>query len=326
MPEIKRCLYHDSSGAKCEQPALDSGLCFWHDPDQDKSGPDIKHKLEQFAHNGGMLRGLQLKRAQLEDIDLVKHGSKQGYDLSGTDLYRARLSGAHLFNVKLCNGSLMKADLRGANLNHADLRGTNLLGLKLEQAAFDHINIGEHLMQEKLAVAADKQGDHTSALDYYQQSEEIYRNLRKTAEHEGLFNISGCFLVKELTMRRKQLPRYCINRLLSKLVEVGCGYGEVPARVIVSSATIIAICALCYFFMGIHFSGEIVRFNLQHSVSQNLIALAECLYYSVVTFTTLGYGDFTPVGLSRLVAALEAFTGSFVIALFVVVFVKKMTR
>ena len=48
--------------------------------------------------------------------------------------------------------------------------------------------------------------------------------------------------------------------------------------------------------------------------------------YSVVTFTTLGYGDFTPVGLSRIFAAFEAFTGSFTLALFVVVFVKKMTR
>nr|WP_306518632.1 hypothetical protein [Rheinheimera sp.] len=34
----------------------------------------------------------------------------------------------------------------------------------------------------------------------------------------------------------------------------------------------------------------------------------------------------TPIGVSRLVAAVEAFTGSFTIALFVVVFVKKMTR
>jgi hypothetical protein len=54
--------------------------------------------------------------------------------------------------------------------------------------------------------------------------------------------------------------------------------------------------------------------------------LEQFLYYSMVTLTTLGYGDFTPVGISRAIAAIEAFTGSFTIALFVVVFVKKMTR
>jgi voltage-gated potassium channel Kch len=50
------------------------------------------------------------------------------------------------------------------------------------------------------------------------------------------------------------------------------------------------------------------------------------LYFSVVTFTTLGYGDISPVGVARFIAACEAFLGSFTMALFVVVFVKKMTR
>ncbi len=34
----------------------------------------------------------------------------------------------------------------------------------------------------------------------------------------------------------------------------------------------------------------------------------------------------SPVGISRLIAASEAFLGAFILALFVVVFVKKMTR
>ncbi len=50
------------------------------------------------------------------------------------------------------------------------------------------------------------------------------------------------------------------------------------------------------------------------------------IYFSVVTFTTLGYGDISPHGFARFIAAFEAFMGSFTMALFVVVFVKKMTR
>lgn len=37
----------------------------------------------------------------------------------------------------------------------------------------------------------------------------------------------------------------------------------------------------------------------------------EALYFSVVTITTLGYGDFTPLGLSRLLSATEALVGLF---------------
>lgn len=38
------------------------------------------------------------------------------------------------------------------------------------------------------------------------------------------------------------------------------------------------------------------------------------LYYSVVTFTTLGYGDFYPRGLGRVLAAIQALTGYVILA------------
>lgn len=49
-----------------------------------------------------------------------------------------------------------------------------------------------------------------------------------------------------------------------------------------------------------------------------------CLYFSVVTFTTLGYGDLQPaVGLSRFFVSLEAIIGAFTMALFVYTFARK---
>ena len=49
-----------------------------------------------------------------------------------------------------------------------------------------------------------------------------------------------------------------------------------------------------------------------------------CLYFSVVTFTTLGYGDFQPaVGLSRFVVSLEAIIGAITMALFVYTFARR---
>ncbi len=41
----------------------------------------------------------------------------------------------------------------------------------------------------------------------------------------------------------------------------------------------------------------------------------DCLYYSVVTFTTLGYGDFQPFGAARVMAALQAFLGYIVLGI-----------
>ncbi|MDO6687173.1 MULTISPECIES: ion channel [unclassified Agarivorans] len=326
MAKCSECLYQDSSGANCTEPALSSGLCFWHDPDEDKSGDEIKEKLESYAKRGGMLRGISLKKANLAGIDLVNYNNKQGYDMTGVDLYRSNLRGAHLFNINLQHGSLMKADLRDANLNHANLTKTNLLGAKMDLCKCDSLCVGEKVLQEQLGSAAEKQQDKDAMADYYQQAEEVYRCLRKTAESEGLFTTAGIFLKKELTMRRYQMPKYSYKRAISKLVDLVCGYGEQPMRVVLTSLLIILSCAVVYFFTGIHFNGNVVSLDLSQSLGRNIVAFFECLYYSVVTFTTLGYGDFTPVGFSRIFAAIEAFSGSFIIALFVVVFVKKMTR
>jgi hypothetical protein len=45
-----------------------------------------------------------------------------------------------------------------------------------------------------------------------------------------------------------------------------------------------------------------------------------CLYFSIVTWTTLGYGDVTPTGASRMIAASEALVGYLFMAAFIACF------
>ena len=326
MSKDECCSYINHLGERCHTHSYTSQYCYWHDPEITKSDSDSAKKLEEYARAGGMLHGIYLKNANLENLNLVRRGSKQGFDLTGADLYRANLRGAHLFNIILIRASLMKADLSSANMHCAHLEECNLLGVRFTDTKIEHIKIGDTLIQESSAKVLEDQGDHEKAIDFYEQAEEIYRNLRKTSEHQGLFTLSGPYLRKELTMRRFQEKRCSMNRLSSKVVDLFCGYGEDPLRVIFFSLALIFFSAIFYYIFGLRFAGEFQVFSLDQSLEQNVIFFFECLYYSVVTFTTLGYGDFIPVGFSRVIAALEAFTGSFTIALFVVVFVKKMTR
>jgi hypothetical protein len=320
------CQYHDPDGFTCTGDANHSGFCYWHDKAIDKSTDEVKSALELYAQSGGLLRGIHLNYANLEKIDLVNHHNKSGYDFSYADFYRANLKSAHLFNINFYKSSLMKVDLRDANLNCANLKQTNMLGVKWQGGKFENIKISKKLSQEHSAKQALKDKDIPLANDYYEQAEEIYRDLRKHAEREGIFSLSGDFIQKELTMRRMQLPRYSFKRFSSKLVDIFCGYGEAPLRIIGLSLFIIVCCAAMYTFTGLSYEGSTIAFDKGASFTENFELFLSCLYYSVVTFTTLGYGDFTPVGLSRAIAAIEAFTGSFTLALFVVVFVKKMTR
>lgn len=299
---------------------------FWQNPEGgQRACADLRQRLEQRANSGEPMLGFQLKHCDLQGVDLVNHGSAQGHRLQQADLYRANLQGAHLFALDLRGSSLMKADLRQANLHCADLRDCNLLGAQLQGARLDNVRWDERLRQEREARALWR-AQPEQAQQLLREAEETYRNLRLHLEKAGLFEQAGQFFYREMVMRRLQMPLGSWRRWLSWLVDLFCGYGEKPLKVVLFSLLLIAGFAVLFFLIGVQQGDLRVGLDLANGPLRNLHDLGSCLYYSVVTFTTLGYGDITPRGLARPLAAFEAFAGSFTMALFVVVFVKKMTR
>ena len=56
------------------------------------------------------------------------------------------------------------------------------------------------------------------------------------------------------------------------------------------------------------------------------VRVATALYYSAITFTTVGYGDWHPIGWARLFAATEALSGITIMSAFTVILVRKIIR
>ncbi|MBE4589205.1 ion channel [Vibrio navarrensis] len=319
-----RCRYQNPDGWCCDQPSGESGLCYWHDPEIDKSNHDVKSQVEQWAAEGKPLDGFQLAKTNLADLNLVNRGSKVGYQCREADFYRADLSDAHFFGLDLRGSSLMKCKLVSANLHCARLEGCNLLGADLSRARLENIDWGSELKQERQARQAKQKGDLHKAESLWQEVEEVCRGIRKQCEKQGLFETARMFFKKEMRFRRYQMPKMSMQRVLSKLVDIFCGYGEDPLRVVLFSIFLILACASAYFFLDTTSANPI--YADMRGWKFYLFEFLNAVYFSVVTFTTLGYGDISPVGMARFIAALEAFLGSFTMALFVVVFVKKMTR
>jgi hypothetical protein len=303
-----RCKYIGHNSVLCQHLADGhSVFCFWHDTQAIKNSPDIKMRLEHLLDEGHSLEGFSL------------HGAK----LSGINLARANLMNAKLYRADLSNSSLLKANLEGANLNFTNLDNANLLGIRLDKARLEHTRWGDFLLQERLAKKATKKED---AKRLYEEAEEIARYLTNETEKRRQYDLSGRFYQLERVMRRMQMRPFSAEWCWSKLLDMLCGYGENTACVVRFSLLVILTAATGYFLFGLKGSEGLQVFNPELGFEENIFRFAECLYFSVITFTTTGYGDLTPVGFSRLIAAVEVFVGAFSISLFVVVFVRKMTQ
>lgn len=294
----------------------------WTDGNMSKKS-NVKEYLRLRATTGKPMINFSLSNGDYSHINLVNRASKTGYQLHNADCYHSDFNHAHCFKLDLSGSSLMKANFSHANLHCANLTGCNLLGTNFSGAKLEHVIWGDTILQEQQANASDNLEEQN---DLYQQAEEVYRNLRLVSEKQGLFEMASTFFQREMIMRRKQMPKKSLNRIISKNVDLFCGYGEQPMRVVIFTCAVLVLFTIMFFISGLSYNGEHIAFDKDANFSKNINDLLSCAYFSIVTFTTLGYGDITPTGISRLLASIEALFGSFTLALFVVVFVKKMTR
>ncbi|MHC4335566.1 MAG: potassium channel family protein [Planctomycetota bacterium] len=175
----------------------------------------------------------------------------------------------------------------------------------------------------------------------YGDDESFWRFAKQSAMEAGYYHLAGeCFYNERcaglwqklrgpgydaLSAVRK-LGRLLLGiRLLPELVfgRLLFGYGERPIRVLVASALIIVFCAVLFTAEGALVSRDAL--NPDPPLAQ---AFLQGLYFSTITFTTLGYGDLypSPEGFYRQLAMAEAVTGGCLMALFVVCLAKRYSR
>jgi hypothetical protein len=94
------------------------------------------------------------------------------------------------------------------------------------------------------------------------------------------------------------------------------GYGELPFRTLGIACAVILLSSFCYHVSGMVLTGGFVQ----------KIDLFESLYMSIITYTTVGYGDYMPMGWIRGVAALEALSGIFFTPLFLIALTRRYLR
>jgi predicted secreted protein len=255
---------------------------------------------------------------QLFDTDMSKT-ELLGANLTGCDFTHCDLTGADLTKAKLTDSRLWNSDLTGANLTEADMKGADLwnarlFGAKIWRADLTGArSLSIRNFSKDGSASWEARIDESGAL----AAEDSYRALKNYFMQNGMYNDASWASYKEKTMERIIMKsNKDLHYIPSLFMGLVCGYGERPHRIVISALLTIVFFAL----FNCVFDG--VQSSVDHSYTLGWI---DYIYYSTVTFTTVGYGDLIPkpLPLFRLSAALEAFLGVFLTGLFIFTLARK---
>ncbi len=243
--------------------------------------------LTEANLRGADLTGADLSEAVLDMVDARQAGFGMA-DLRGARLFSARLDratftkadlrGADLRCAKLRGARIREADLRGCDLTEAVMRGCDLSLTRVEGADFDNAD----LRQARLRMVKG-----------YEKASWIGTDIRD-------INFAGAYLLRRFIVDQNYIEEFRSRGRFARilyylwLVTSDCGRSMFRWCFWIFIQTFFF--AWLYTLVGVDFG----RYP----------TVLSPLYYSVVTLTTLGYGDVVPKTImGQLVAMAEVITG-----------------
>jgi uncharacterized protein YjbI with pentapeptide repeats len=236
-----------------------------------------------LAH--AQLDGANLAFSSLRDA-MLPFAHLTGANLSAANLEKVRAEDACFSNANLSFATLQDAvvscsDFRHANLHGANVEGANMTAINLECAnvslvKFDHRIFLKTLKQVRFKPAALWKKRLDLVLDSTIRCKGIHASAAFGSQRFRLFLQDQDYLEELLEMRRDRF--WCFLWWLSS----DCGRSLM--RWAFWSLCIAFLYATIYWLLGPRY------FHVEHMP----FGFTTVFYYSVVTFTTLGFGDIVP--------------------------------
>jgi hypothetical protein len=311
----------------------------------EKSPYTRKDVLRLIKKNGGTAKWLDLSGKHFEDnIDLSKL-DLEGIILNKAVLQYANLMGANLSHAFLAEANMTSANLEGAcldearlqdvNLHHANLNNSSIRNADLSRVYLEFVSLKAdfsrsclwraHLIEAEFPHDANFEevywGDFIlgeEELELFEEAKATYHRLKIWHTEHNLPNIAAKFYFREKEAERKGAERRR-DRVAGWFSWAFFGYGEGWKRILIWIAGCISFFTLIYFL--------IAKF-CPNAGTLTPDTFPNSLYYSAVSFITLGYGSWiqNATGWVKGLGVFEAFLGFFMMTLLLVTFVRKWTR
>jgi uncharacterized protein YjbI with pentapeptide repeats len=253
---------------------------------------------------GAELSGADLSRANLEDANARRAG------LGLTVLRNARLFSTHLEEATLTKADLTGADFRCAHLNGARIREANLTESNFTAADLRGADLSLSRLDRAVFNNADLRDSRLRAVESFHTAEWIGADIRD-------INFAGAYQLRRHLVDENYLWEFRKSSALSAFIyhiwKVSSDCGRSLVRWCLWVVLLNLLFAWIYTLVGMDFGpgGSWVT----------------PLYFSVVTLTTLGYGDIVPVTpAERIVVMTQVSLGYLLLGGLLSIFANKMAR
>jgi uncharacterized protein YjbI with pentapeptide repeats len=297
---------------------------------EDLSGMDLSGvDFSGSDLTGIKLTGAKLFKAKFKDAILI-NADLSNCELTGADLTKANLENVNathvglgmatlkdvrMFRTNLEGATLTKADLNGADMRCVCLRGARIREADMSRADFTGSDLREaDLALCKVAGAnfkeVDMRGAHLRGIEGFEKAEWIGVDIRD-------INFAGAYALRRSVIDQNYLKEFRersrFATMLYWLWWITSDCGRSLTRWCFWITLQLLLFAGLFKFVGLDYGDHPTPLSP--------------LYYSVVTLTTLGYGDIVPSSSAgQLIAMIEVITGYVMLGGLLSIFSNKMAR